>query len=125
MISTVGSMLAVAKRTARSSSASTDSSSSLRLITVAPRRSSSAARGRPRARRRERVLVVLGEVDDRQLPDGGEVERLVDHALVGAPVAEERDDHAVRATDAVGERRSRADGQAGGHDAVTAEDAEV
>src|SRR5438445_3259843 len=83
------------------------------------------ARGRPRARRRERVLVVLAEVDDRQLPDGGEVERLVDHALVGAPVAEERDDHAVRATDAVGERRSRADGQAGGHDAVTAEDVEV
>src|SRR5206468_906316 len=127
MISTVGSALSVAKRTARSSSPSTASSSSFSLMIEVPRRSSSlwsraggdgGARRRPRARRRERVLVVLAEVDDRQLPDGGQIQRLVDHTLIGAAVAEERDDDAVGAADATGEGGPGADRQAGGDDAV-------
>ena len=49
----------------------------------------------------------------------------MDHTLIGAAVAEERDDDAVGAADATGEGGPGADRQAGGDDAVAAEDVEI
>src|SRR5207245_10074733 len=56
---------------------------------------------------------------------GGELQRLVDHALVGAAVAEEGDDHVVGLPELRRERRARADWHAGGHDPVAAQDVQV
>src|SRR5436309_2359043 len=83
------------------------------------------ARRRARGRGREGVLVVLAEVDGRQLPHGGEVERLVDDALVGAAVAEEGDDDVVGPPELGGEPRAGADREPGRDDPVTAQDVQV
>src|SRR6266481_3654468 len=68
----------------------------------------------------ERVLVVLADEDEGQLPDGGQVHGLVDHALVGAAVTEEGDDDAIGLAKLVGEGGAGADGHTRGHDAVGA-----
>ena len=49
----------------------------------------------------------------------------MDHPLVGAAVAEERKDDAVRAPELGGESSARADRHAGRHDAVGAQHVEV
>ncbi len=48
-----------------------------------------------------RVEVVLADEQDRQAPDGGQVEALVERAVVDGAVAEERDAHAVGPEEAV------------------------
>ena len=71
------------------------------------------------------VAVVLAEEDDRQLPHGGEVHRLVERALGHGAVAEERHRDAAVGPQLRRRRRADRDRQAGGHDAVGAEDPEV
>src|SRR3954452_15310165 len=44
--------------------------------------------GRAVDARAHRILIVLDDVDDRQLPELGHVEALVNLALIGRPVAE-------------------------------------
>ena len=58
------------------------------------------AGGRALLRQRDGVAVVLADEDERQLPERGEVHRLVQHALVGAAVAEERHGDPAGAVDA-------------------------
>ena len=72
----------------------------------------------------ERELVVLADEDDRELPGGGEVHRLVGGALVRAPVAEEDDGDLVRSAQPRRERGSDADRKRRAHDPVAAEDVE-
>jgi len=76
-------------------------------------------------RRRLAVAVVLGDEDRGELPDRGQVERLVELALVGGAVAEERDRHAARPLHLRGERRANREGDAGADDPVRAEHAPV
>ena len=52
------------------------------------------------------VAVVLADEDDRQLPDRGQVERLVEGALVGGAVAEEADRDTAGAARLGGQRRA-------------------
>ena len=73
----------------------------------------------------ERVLVVLADEDEWKLPHRGQVHGLVDHALVGAAVAEEGQHDAVRAPELGGEGGAGADGHAGRHDAIGAQHVEV
>ena len=68
-----------------------------------------------------RVLVVLAHVDHRKLPDRGQVERLVEGALIGRAVAEERDRELVRAELLCGERGAGRDRDPPADDAVCAE----
>ena len=67
------------------------------------------------------VLVVLADVDRRQLPDRREVQRLVERALVRRAVAEERDRDLIGAELLRGERRAGRDRDAAADDAVRAE----
>ena len=71
------------------------------------------------------VAVVLAEEDHRQLPDGGEVQGFVEGALRHRPVTEERHGHAAVGAELRRRRRPRRDRQAGGDDAVGAEDPEL
>ena len=71
------------------------------------------------------VAVVLAEEDHRQLPDGGEVQRLVEGALRRRAVAEEGHRHAAVGPQLRRRRRPHRDRQARGHDAVGAEDPEL
>ena len=70
------------------------------------------------------VLVVLADEDDRQLPHGGQVERLVEGADVGGAVAEEADRDLPGAAvqgrpgGAVGDDQLRADDRIGAEDAA-------
>ena len=68
-------------------------------------------------------LVVLDEIDDGELPDGRHIDALMEAALVGCAVAEERNGH--RAVVANFGRQRRASGQrnAAADDAVRAEQA--
>ena len=65
------------------------------------------------------VEIVLADEDDRQLPDGGEIERLVERANIGRAVAEEADGHVLLAEilrapgRATGDRQMRADNRIG------------
>ena len=54
-----------------------------------------------------RVDVVLAQEDHRQVPDRGEVERLVERALVDGALAEERDGDAALPRHLLGQRRRR------------------
>lgn len=54
----------------------------------------------------DREAVVLDEEDDRGLPDGGEVERLVEVALAGAAVADQGERHHVVALETGGVREA-------------------
>ena len=69
-----------------------------------------------RDRRVLHVEVVLADEQDRQLPHRGEVERLVERADVGRPVAEEGDG------DLLGAAQRRRPGRADGHRQVGADD---
>ena len=77
--------------------------------------------GRAGHRHRHRILVVLADEHDRQLPDGGDVERLVERALVVGAVAEERDRDCAGLPLLGAERRADRDRQAAADDAVGAE----
>ena len=70
---------------------------------------------------RHRVLVVLADEDDRQLPDRGEVERLVESALVVGAVAEKGDRDRALSPPLGAERRADRDRQAAADDAIGAE----
>ncbi|GIU86514.1 MAG: hypothetical protein KatS3mg009_1029 [Acidimicrobiia bacterium] len=70
------------------------------------------------------VPVVLAEEDDRQPPDRGEVDRLVERARGDRAVAEERDRDRAVAAQACGPRGTDGDRQACGDDPVRAEDAD-
>src|SRR5581483_5100876 len=59
-----------------------------------------------------RVLVHLADVDHRQLPERGEVRRLVEPALVRGAVAEERDGNLIGTELLRGERGAGRDGDA-------------
>ena len=67
------------------------------------------------------VEVVLADEDDGKGPDGGDVERLVEGALVVGPVAEEADRHRAGAQPLGRERGADGDGQPAADDAVRAE----
>ena len=54
-------------------------------------------RGRRRPRHRDRPVVVLDDEDDRQPPQRGQVQRLVERALVGGALAGDRDGDPVGA----------------------------
>ena len=71
------------------------------------------------------IPIVLAEEDDRKLPDGGEIQRLVERSLCHRPVTEERDGHTAVAPELGRRRRPGRNRQAGGHDAVGAEDPEL
>ena len=71
------------------------------------------------------VPVVLAEEDHRQPPHRGKVEGLVERALRGGTVAEERHRDRVLVAEPGRGRCAHRDGQAGRHDAVGAEDPEL
>src|ERR1019366_9809612 len=54
-------------------------------------------------RQRYRVLVVLADEDDRQPPNGSQVQRLVNSTLVRRAVTKERGYHPIRAREGEGE----------------------
>jgi Protein of unknown function (DUF917) len=62
------------------------------------------------------VLVVLADVDDRQPPDGGQVEGLVHDALVAGAIAEEAEAHAIGVLDLEGEGDPRCQPDPAAHD---------
>ncbi len=66
-------------------------------------------RGGPRHRRAHGISVVLDDVDDRQLPQFGHVEALIDLTLVGGAVAEIGDAHGIIAAVAVGKGQTGAE----------------
>ena len=68
------------------------------------------------------VQVVLHEADQRQLPEPGHVQRLVQGALVQGAVAHEAHHHAVAAGLLLRIRRTRRQRQPAGHDGVGAEE---
>jgi len=70
-----------------------------------------------------RVAVVLADEQHRQIPDSGQVRRLVEGALVDGSLAEKGDRHAVTAEQAAGERRACCKRQARSDDRVRAENA--
>jgi hypothetical protein len=80
--------------------------------------------GHPAAVGALRVDVVLAGEDHRQVPDGAEVERLVERALVDGALAEEGDGDAVllqvlaRQAGTGGQRHARADDRVGAEDAL-------
>ena len=74
-------------------------------------------------RRAHAELVVGDHEDDRQLPQGGEVERLAERALVGGAVAEHADGHLVEALVVGGERHAGGQRQVAADDAVAAHEA--
>ena len=69
--------------------------------------------------------VVVADEDHRQLPHGGQVDALVEQALVDGAVAEEGNHHPVLAPHVEAERRPGRDGDARADDAVGAQDAEA
>lgn len=71
------------------------------------------------------VVVVLAEEDDGQVPYGGQVDGLVEHALGDRPVAEERHHHVTGGAQLGRGRHACGDGQPGADDAVGAVDAEA
>ncbi len=71
------------------------------------------------------IPVVLAEEDHRELPDGGEVQGLVEGALRHRAVTEEGHRDAPVAPELRGRGRPRRDRHAGRHDAVGAEDPEL
>ena len=73
-----------------------------------------------RHRSAHRVAVVLDDVDDRQLPQRGHVEALVDLALVGGAVAEIGQRNILVAAIAVGEGEAGAERHLRADDAVAA-----
>ena len=75
-------------------------------------------------RRGHGVAVRLADGDERELPEGGEVQRLVDDALVGGAVAEEGGDHAVALLKLRVEGEAGGEGDAGAGDAVRAVEAQ-
>ncbi len=68
-----------------------------------------------------RVLVVLAHEQDRQLPDGRHVERLVEDALLDGPVPEEAHGHPLFLALLEGPGRPAGYAHAAAHDAVGAE----
>ena len=72
-----------------------------------------------------RVLVVLADDDDRQLPHRREVEGLVEDPLVGGPVPVERDRDPVLAPEPRRHHRPRRVGDAGAHEPVAPQHVEV
>ena len=82
-------------------------------------------RGRVLDRSGQAVLIVLAQIDHRQLPQRTDVQALVEDAFVGRAVAEESDADRAVAAHLVGQRRAGADADAGADDAVRAEDVEV
>ena len=78
--------------------------------------------GGARGRRAHGIAVVLDDEDDRQLPERGHVEGLVDLALVGRAIAEIGDRHMVVAAILVGEGEARAQRHLRADDAVAAEE---
>ena len=71
-----------------------------------------------------RVLVVLADEDDGQLPHRRDIERLVELALRDRAVAEEAHRHVALAVELGGERGAARDGQPTAHDAVGAQHAD-
>ncbi len=90
------------------------------MLKETPRLEKSVKGGRPRHRGAHGVLVVLDDIDDRQLPQLGHVEGLVDLALVGGAVAEIGQADAVIAAILVGEGQAGAQRHLGADDAVAA-----
>ena len=78
---------------------------------------------RARDRGTHGVAVVLYHVDDRQLPQFGHVEALIDLTLVGGAVAEIRHRNIVVAAVAVGEGQAGAERHLGADDAMATEEA--
>ena len=78
-------------------------------------------RGRARDRHRHGVLIVLADEDDRQLPDRGDVQRLVKRAFVVRAVAEKGDRDRAGPALLGAERGADGDRQAAADDAVGAE----
>src|SRR5262249_26239322 len=79
-------------------------------------------RRRGRQRRAHAVEVVLAEEDDGQLPERGEVQRLVELALVHRTVAEDTQAKAAVALFLRGERQAAGDRQMPRNDGVAAEE---
>jgi hypothetical protein len=79
--------------------------------------------GVPRQRGAHAELVVGDHEDDRKLPEGGEVERLAEGALVGGAVAEHADGDLVEAAVVRGQRHARRQGQVAADDPVAAHEA--
>ena len=77
-------------------------------------------RGRPLDRGAHGVLVVLNDVDGRQLPQLGHVEALIDLALVGRAVTEIDEGHRIVAPVLARERQTRAQRHLRPDDAVPA-----
>ena len=70
------------------------------------------------------IPVVLAEEDHRELPDGSEVQCLVERTLSHGAVTEERHGHAAVGPQLRCRRRPRGNGHAGGDDAVGPENAD-
>ena len=70
------------------------------------------------------IPVVLAEEDDGELPDGGEIQRLVERALGHRAVTEERDGDAAVRPQLRRRRRAGGDRHTGGDDAGRPEDSE-
>ena len=68
-------------------------------------------------------LVVLDEIDDGELPDGRHIDALMEAALVGCAVAEERNGHRTVVVDLGCQRRAGGQRNAAADDAVRAEQA--
>ncbi len=79
--------------------------------------------GMCRERRELGVAVVLADEDDRQAPERGDVQRLVEVAGVGRAVTEEDDHHLARAPLLANQRRAEAERQVAADDARGAEQA--
>src|SRR5690606_8780835 len=75
----------------------------------------------PLHRHRHGVLVVLAVVDDRQVPDGSHVQRLVERALVGRTVAEHHNADLVGTAQLDAQADAYGDGDAAADNAVRAE----
>ena len=71
------------------------------------------------------VVVVFANEDNGELPDRGQVQGLMEGALVGGAVAEEADADLIGASDLDGQTRAAGDALAGADDAVRAQDTQV
>ena len=67
-------------------------------------------------------MVVLADKDDRELPERGEVQRLVKRALVHRAIAEERDGDTPFLLILDGEAQTSGDGELGADDGLAADE---
>ena len=90
------------------------------MLKETPRLEKSGHRAGARHRGAHGVLVVLDDIDHRQLPQLGHVEAFIDLALVGGAVAEIGQADALVAAIFVGEGQARAQRHLGADNAVAA-----